>query len=278
MSTSGPVLEPYERDGVRVWRDRALQLEQGVVVAFSERTGGVSQAPFGSLNLAAHVGDSLAAVDENRSRLLQALGLSEMRESLVTAEQVHGQAISIVGAGDKGRGAYATRVRGPLLATDALITRVPSVPLLLCFADCVPVVLVAPGPVVAVVHAGWRGALASLPGSAVKRLASMSSVEPRRIVAYVGPHVRACHYEVNDHVMSQFVNTFGTLARADSGGLDLEATVTASLTDAGVLQCNIARLGTCTAEATDRFFSFRAERGCTGRHSALACILPLAHS
>jgi len=272
------MLEPCERDGVRVWRDRALQAEKGVIVAFSERTGGVSESPFDSLNLAAHVGDSPAAVDENRLRLLHALDLSETRGSLVTAEQVHGDAISIVGAGEKGRGAFASRGQGPLLATDALITRVPSVPLLLCFADCVPVVLVAPGPVVAVVHAGWRGALASLPGRAVERLASVSGAEARRIVAYVGPHVRACHYEVNDHVMSQFVNTFGTLARADSGGLDLEATVTASLTDAGVLQCNIARLGTCTAEATDRFFSFRAERGHTGRHSALACILPLAHS
>ena len=278
MSTSGPLLEPCERDGVRVWRDRTLQVEQGVVVAFSERAGGVSQPPFASLNLAAHVGDSPEAVDENRSRLLQALDLSEMRGSLVTAEQVHGEAISIVGVGERGRGAYAMRGKRSLPATDALITRVPSVPLLLCFADCVPVVLVAPGPVVAVVHAGWRGALASLPGNAVERLASMSGVEAGRIVAYVGPHIRACHYKVDDQVMSQFVNTFGTLARADSGGLDLEATVTASLTDAGVLKCSIARLGTCTAEATDRFFSFRAERGRTGRHSALACILPFQQS
>jgi copper oxidase (laccase) domain-containing protein len=93
-------------------------------------------------------------------------------------------------------------------------------------------------------------------------------------MAYIGPHIAACHYEVDVTVMSQFVDTFGSRARADSGGLDLEAAVTASLTDAGVAAYNIACLGVCTAEATDRFYSYRAEQGLTGRHSALACILP----
>jgi copper oxidase (laccase) domain-containing protein len=73
--------------------------------------------------------------------------------------------------------------------------------------------------------------------------------------------------------MSQFVNTFDTVARAESGGLDLGAAVTVSLRSAGVDPCNIAGLGVCTAETTDRFFSYRAEAGLTGRHGALACIL-----
>lgn len=74
--------------------------------------------------------------------------------------------------------------------------------------------------------------------------------------------------------MSHFVNAFGTVARADSGGLDLGAVVNASLVDSGVDSCNITALGICTAEATDRYFSYRAEGGRTGRHGALACILP----
>ena len=78
--------------------------------------------------------------------------------------------------------------------------------------------------------------------------------------------------------MSQFCNTFGTVARAVSGGLDLDAVVTASLVDAGVAPCSIARLGTCSAEATDRFFSYRAEDGRTGRHAAFACVLSGASS
>jgi copper oxidase (laccase) domain-containing protein len=147
------------------------------------------------------------------------------------------------------------------------------VPLALCFADCVPVILVAPGPVVAVVHAGWRGALASLPGQAVARVVVEAGCESSQVRAYIGAHIGHCHYQVSAEIMSQFTNAFGTVARARTGGLDLDAVVTASLTSAGVDSCNIARLGICTAEATDRFFSYRASGGVTGRHAALACIL-----
>lgn len=276
MRISRPSLAPLEVGNVRVWHDSRLLAEQGVVVGFSERVGGVSPAPFDSLNLAAHVGDDPRAVDENRSRFLHALDLESLRASLVVPEQVHGSGIVVVGKGEEGMGAFAAHGRGQIPATDALITAAKGIPLLLCFADCVPVVLVAPGPIVAVVHAGWRGALASLPGIVTRRLAAASGCDITEVVAYIGPHVRACHYEVGDEVMSHFINAFGTFARAASGGLDLDVAVTASLTDAGVAQCNIARLGTCTAEATDRFFSFRAEYGRTGRHAALACILPFS--
>ena len=176
-------------------------------------------------------------------------------------------------AATEGAGAWVERGPSAVARTDVLITERAKTPIALCFADCVPVVLVAPRPAVAVVHAGWRGALASLPGRAARELARRSGCEPADITAYVGPHIGACHYEVSDEIMSQFVYTFGTFARAFSGGLDLEAVVSASLDRAGVAPCNIARLGVCTAEATDRFFSYRAEGGMTGRHAALACIL-----
>jgi hypothetical protein len=87
------------------------------------------------------------------------------------------------------------------------------------------------------------------------------------------PHIGPCHYQVSDEIMSHFVNGFGTVARAESGGLDLGFVVAASLESAGVDPCNIVRLGVCTAEMTDRFYSYRAEAGLTGRHGAFACIL-----
>ena len=273
MERTRPSLGLVEAGGVRVWSDPRLLAEQGVVIGFSERRGGVSETPFRSLNLAAHVGDDPEVVDANRTRFLGALGLRSLRSSLTVPEQVHGSTITIIGDKEKGMGAFAARPPRPVPAADALLTNVPNIPLMLCFADCVPVVLVAPGPAIAVVHAGWRGALASLPGAATHRLAEMSGCNERSVVAYIGPHIGGCHYQVGNEVMSQFINAFGTFARADSGGLDLDAAVTASLTDAGVAQCNIARLEVCTTEATDRFFSFRAEHGRTGRHAALACIL-----
>jgi len=267
-----PVLQRVVAGDCAYWSDLALA-ERGVVVAFSERGGGASKAPYESLNLAAHVGDDADLVDENRLRLMEALGMGAFRSALTTAEQVHGVHVAVVDSSSAGAGAFAAGPRPPVEATDSLVSTAAHIPLMLCFADCVPVVIVGPGPSVAVVHAGWRGALASLPGKTVGILCSEVGCESADARAYIGAHIGACHYEVGSELLSQFVNTFGTFARADSGGLDLDAVVSASLERAGVARCNIARLGICTAEATDRFFSYRAEGGVTGRHAALACVL-----
>lgn len=269
-----PSLERVETGRVAYWTDPGLARVGGVIIAFSERGGGVSPAPYAELNLAAHVGDDPLAVDANRALFLDALGIGAYAGRLTTAEQVHGDRVTWVTDVDAGSGARVVDGRPPVASTDALVTCEPRVPLLLFFADCVPVVLVGPGPCVAVVHAGWRGALASLPGSVAEALARRAGVEPSSVTAYVGPHIGACCYEVGDEILSHFVNTFGTVARAESGSLDLGAVVHESLTRVGVRTCSIAHLGACTAQTTERFFSHRAEAGLTGRHGALACILP----
>ncbi len=266
-----PSLVCAEAAGVRYWTDFG-PANHGATVVFSERVGGVSCIPYESLNLGDHVGDDPACVDENRTRLLAACGLGALRARLVTAEQVHGDRVAVVTDDDAGRGAHAAGGRPRVRSADALVTADTDLPLLLCFADCVPVILVAPGPVVGVAHAGWRGALAGIAGTTARTVAEVGACDPGELTAYVGPHVQPCHYAVSDEILSHFVNTFDTLARAESGGLDLGHVVAASLTHAGVDPCNIASLGTCTAETTDRFFSYRAEAGLTGRHGALVCI------
>lgn len=268
-----PNLSRVVSEGVAFWTDVNLA-ERGVRIAFTERKGGVSVSPYESLDLAAHVGDDPRAVDVNRDRLLRALGLGEWRTALTMAEQVHGVRVVRVDGGVPGAGAFVRRGPSPIPGTDALLTSVPGLPLLMCFADCVPLVMCAPGPVVAVVHAGWRGALARLPGLAIARLSEEARCTPSDVVVYVGPHIGHCLYRVDAGIMSQFVHTFDTVARAESGGLDLGAVVAADLARSGVPTCRIVSLGLCTAEQTDRFFSYRAEGGVTGRHGALACILP----
>lgn len=267
-----PELQRVQRDQIAYWTDPRLA-DDGILIAFSERTGGVSETPYASLNLAGHVGDVPEAVDENRTRFMEALGIGALRSRLVCAEQVHGDHMHWASGTDAGRGSYVSVGTAPVPATDSLLTCEPDLPLMLLFADCVPVVLAVPHVAVAVVHAGWRGALASLPGTTAAELARRTGCGPSDVRAFVGPHIGACHYVVGTDVMSHFVDAFGTVARAESGGLDLAATVTASLTRSGVDPCNIARLGKCTAETTDRFFSYRAEGAATGRHAALVCML-----
>jgi copper oxidase (laccase) domain-containing protein len=239
-----PTLVTEERRGVRVLTDPALVDDIRVRVAFTERAGGRSLPPYTGLDLAAHVGDVGITVDDNRSILMDALGLGAMRGRLTTAEQVHGVTVREVSGATVGMGAFAaTGGPPPVPGADAMFTTVADAPLMLLFADCVPVVLVAPGPLrgVAVVHAGWK------------------------------PHIGSCHYGVDAERLSRFVDSFGNIAAA-RGGLDLGAVVSESLREVGVPEGNLVASTVCTAETTDRFFSFRAE-GVTGRHAALAVIL-----
>jgi YfiH family protein len=205
---------------------------------------------------------------------MSALGLDAIRRRLTTAEQVHGLTVREVSGAVVGAGAYAAAGGSPPVpAADALFTTVADAPLMLLFADCVPLVLVAPGPLrgIAVVHAGWKGALGRLPGKAAAALAAACSAKTADILAYVGPHIGPCHYGVDEERLSRFVGSFGTIAAA-RGGLDLGAVVSESLREVGVPEGNVVASTVCTAETTDRFFSFRAE-GVTGRHAALAVIL-----
>ena len=249
-----------------------LHTDAGILVAFSERAGGVSYPPYASLDLAAHVGDDPRHVDENRSRLCAALGIEASRDRLTTAEQVHGTRVVEVTRADAGAGAWADAGRGrpPLPATDALWTRERGVPLMLLFADCVPVVLVRPSvPAIAVVHAGWRGAAAGIVGAAARVLGGLAGAVD--LSAYVGPHIGPCCYEVGEECVSHFDNAFVTITAASSR-LDLGAVVGHDLERSGVPKERQWHLGICTAHSTDRFYSYRAE-GRTGRHGALAVIL-----
>ena len=260
--------------GLCTLTDEDMRERHGIVVAFSQRGGGMSRGPFASLNLAAHVGDDAPCVDENRARLLASLGLARLRERLTVPEQVHSSHVRVVSGAGVGMGAFAREgTPPPVPTTDALLTLEADAPLMLCFADCVPVVIVNLEPVraVAVVHAGWRGALSGIVADATRRLAVETGGDPPAMHAYIGPHIGACHYEVDDTLLSQFVHAFGTIAAAQ-GRLDLGAVVSQSLNGVGVPLSSVCSAGMCTAERTDAFFSFRAE-GLTGRHGALACIL-----
>ena len=270
----GVTLTRLASGALRVLRDDSLLARLGIIVAFTERTGGRSKPPYASLNLASHVGDDPVCVDENRSMLLHALGIERLRDRLTVPEQVHGVAVRLVDAATAGAGAFAAaQGAAPVPGTDALVTREWDVPLMLCFADCVPVVLVAPAPVrtIAVVHAGWKGALARLPGVAARRVASEAGCRTADLIAYVGPYIGPDRYQVGAERVSQFVNSFGSIAAARDR-LDLGVIVSQTLCEVGVPPSSQVVSGLHTAGSTDRFFSYR-EEGVTGRHAAVACIV-----
>ncbi len=240
-----------------------------VVHGVSLRVGGVSDHPYASLNMGLHVGDDPGRVRANRERALGSLGL--LLDSSVCAEQVHGVCVQAVGRRESGRGAhhYAEALKG----VDGLMTAEPNVPLLGCFADCVPLLFAErEGAWVGMAHAGWKGSYGCIALNAIQTLQTRG-VDPRNLYVALGPSIQACCYEVSEALAEQFRQRFGETGQhlSDTGRphLDLTAINVQTLVDAGVPRERIDVSADCTACNTDRYFSHRIEGPKTGRMAAI---------
>ena len=233
-----------------VWRGRFDTFPEDVAVhGISARLGGVSQAPYDSLDLGLHVGDDADAVWQNRQIFFRALGLDA--EKIVTPQQVHGVHVARVSRAEAGRGAHAYADCIP--ETDALITNEPGLPLMLCFADCTPILFLDPERhAVGIAHGGWKGT--------VQRI--------------IGP----CCYEVGEDVAERFQQAFpgheGEILSSVDGKphVNLWQANTQALLDAGVPRANIDRADTCTSCSHKWYFSYRADGGKTGRLAAVIAL------
>jgi YfiH family protein len=248
------------RKGELVW----LAAEgPGWRLAFGTRLGGVSAGPFESLNISLAVGDDACAVLENRRRFLAVEGLA--LDDLVVPGQVHGVAVRVVGDRERGRGA---RSRETVVDdTDALLTQTAGVPLMISFADCVPVFLAAEtaagGAAVALVHAGWRGMV----GGVITEAAAVLRRLGRLTAAVVGPSIGPCCFAVGEDVGSALEARFPGVAR--HGHVDLWACAAQELAGAGLPPQAVADPRLCTS-CDRRFYSHRRDHGLTGRQAAVA--------
>jgi YfiH family protein len=222
--------------------------------ACTTRAGGVSAPPYDSLNLAEHVGDSAAAVAENRTRLQRHLNLPS---SPLWLEQVHGR--EVVDAATAG-------VRP---AADASVSRRPGHVCAVMTADCLPVLLCdRAGTSVAAAHAGWRGLAAGVLEASVEAMA----VDPGQLLAWLGPAIGAQAFEVGGEVRTAFTATHPRAAdafviRPNGHWLaDIYALARIRLQAAGVGA--VYGGGRCTYSEPEAFFSYRRER-VTGRMASL---------
>lgn len=261
------VLDRYQAGKVALLADGSVP--GGVTFAFTERTGGVSEGCHASLNLGDACGDDASCVAENRRLALAAIGAEAWEGALVAPHQVHGDHVVRVTSGRPE--ALLARRREAREGADAVVCTVPRVPVLLCFADCVPVVVCAPGGF-AVAHSGWRGTIARIAGKAARALMEETGCSADELAAYVGPHIGVADYEVSHELMERFVGEFGPCVDAGERHLDLGRAVVEALEGAGVPREAIASCDDSTASNVGRFFSYRAEGGHCGRHAALAVL------
>jgi YfiH family protein len=224
------------------------------VLLFSTRRGGVSRAPFESLNLGRSTDDDAAAVHENRERLLRLARLDPDR--LATAGQVHGtRVVEVVAPGHHAE-------------CDALVTRRTDVVLAVTTADCMSLLYHAPG-VVAAAHSGWRGTADAMPVAALEAVCRLAGCAPDAVSVAIGPAIRGCCYEVGEDVAARFP---AAAVRATTGRprLDLPTAARIALTAAGVRPERLDDTGACTCCEPDWYFSHRRDRGRTGRHWGVA--------
>ena len=243
------------------------------VHGISTRHGGVSQGAYDSLNLGLHVEDEKEAVLENRRRFCRMAGA--VPERTATCQQVHGDRVMRITAGEAGAG-FAD-YGGAIPDTDALITNEPGVPLMLFFADCTPILLADPvKKAVGLAHGGWKGTVKSIAAKTVAAMVREFGSNPADMLAAIGPSIGSCCYQVGESVASQFREAFpefaGEILAARQEGstyLDLQLCNTRQLENAGLKRENIANACTCTACNSRQFFSYRADNGKTGRIAAI---------
>lgn len=259
-------------NALSTWCFGNLLRYEGIDHFVTTRRGGSSRSPYHSLNLSFNVGDDPETVLNNRRTLAEGLGIP--LANLTTARQIHDAHVKIVSEGVRREG--STDDQGAMEGTDAMVTNVPGVCLMVLSADCVPILMFDPAKaVIGVVHAGWKGTLGLIARKTVKVFQEHFGSSPHDIRAGIGPSIGPCCFEVGREVISQVKVRFGTSKgyigknlADEKGYFDLWSANLRQLVQADIPEKNIEVARVCTCHHADVFFSHRCEGGKTGRFGA----------
>ncbi|MGA3065751.1 MAG: peptidoglycan editing factor PgeF [Tepidisphaeraceae bacterium] len=239
----------------------------GVPHAFSTRLGGVSPAPFDSLNLGnpsgSDIQDEQGRIEANYLRLIADARCPDAE--LLRVHQIHGNRVAAVEAG---------KVFDRSQQADALVSDDPERTISVRVADCVPILIASgDGKMVAAVHAGWRGIVGGVIPATLARMTGGGKMAGE-FVAAIGPCIGEEAFEVGGEVLAEFEKVFGRAApvrrMADGKGrVDLRAAARMQLLAGGLREGRIDSTDRCTFEHRNEFFSHRRDRGVTGRMAAL---------
>jgi YfiH family protein len=229
------------------------------------RLGGVSKAPYDTLNLSFTVQDDVANVIQNRALLFHEFGVGP--NDVVLAHQTHSDRTLVVSKKDGGRG-FAKYDDG--MDGDGLLTTDKNLLLGIYHADCVPVFFFVPSiPLVGVVHAGEQGSLDFITQKAVQLIKEKFHVDPKDIYAYIGPTLHFSHRKISkekaEDLLRKGYDEYGIIKLIDDKYLlDLPLLNFQLLRKEGIPTENIDVSEFCTYENKDLFFSYEREK-VTGR-------------
>ena len=235
-------------------RSQALE---GVAHGFSTRLGGVSPAPWDSLNLGVGRGDTMENVQENYRRFCVALGMDDHRA--VLSKQIHEDVVRHVTEADAGKGLYCDR---DYTSVDGMVTNVPHLPLVVFSADCNVILLYDPvGRAIGACHAGWRGTALGIAKKTVQEMVRLFGCNPANIRAAIGPAIGQCCFETDEDVPAALREALGAEVEpyitwnGTKYHIDLKAVNALWLRKAGVERIDIC--DHCTACRPDLYWSHR---------------------
>lgn len=253
---------------IRYYVDDSIDSAGGLSHIFTTRHGGFSEGPLSTMNM------SPSRENSDTVRLnYKAVCMCENipAERCVLSHQTHTTNIKVVTEEDAGKGIFK---ESDIKDIDGLITNVKNLPIVIFYADCVPVLLYDPvKKVVAAVHAGWRGTVNNIVGNAVGVMKEKFSCKPENIIASIGPSIGQCCFETGPEVVDEF-NKHGlsdcVVNRNGSYFINLQKSNATFLERTGLN--NITISGLCTKCRCDEFFSHRGCGPDTGRMALIACL------
>jgi len=253
---------------------RELDNTNLVESAFTTRSGGVSRSPFDSLNVSYNVDDKDSCVTENRKTILDVLDIDY--RSVVSAQQVHKDKITLIKKEDKGKGAF--QYSNGIAESDALITNISDITFLMCYADCVPIFILDPiKKAIALIHSGRRGTELELTLKTLFKMKKIFGTNPHSCLAAIFPSIGPCCYsikeqnKIDDYWLNKDKFNGELISKQNKSGwsLDLRKANYWQLIKGGVKKKNIFVNEICTADHPELFFSYRRDMRNTGRMAAI---------
>ncbi|TDM17930.1 peptidoglycan editing factor PgeF [Macrococcoides canis] len=233
------------------------------IIGITGRNGGVSDYPEHALNMARYIEDAAENVSQNQQRVALEIGFDTTK--WVFPIQKHGNHIKEVSQKDSG--VNINELTEALDDVDGLYTYDKDVLLTMCFADCVPIYIYSERDAfIALGHAGWRGTV----GLITEKLIDVYKGDKTHLHCVIGPSISGKAYVVNDEIKAKFISLDLNLEdcfvqNKDMHEIDLKEINRRIALNAGISAAHIHVSQRCTSTESDAFFSYRKEKGNTGR-------------
>ena len=245
-----------------------LKSVKSISHCFTTKIGGVSCGKIEGLNLGYRVGDEKISVDTNYRFVAKDIGFSF--ERITAGHQTHSANIQVITEDDAGKG--VSRI-SDFTNVDGLVTNVRDLPIVVYYADCVPILLADETKgVVAAVHSGWRGTVEKIAAKAVEVMMNQFGSSPLDIKAAIGPSIGPCCFETGDEVACNFDKSLVSDCENGKFMVNLWQANENILLGCGLKRENIDTFKMCTICNSDTLYSYRTHKESTGRMGAFVVL------